>query len=107
MPKVTYVSAAGETTTLELEEGVSVMEGAVVNAVEGIVGECGGSLMCATCHCYVDGQYLDRLPPRSEAEHEMLECAAADVKFNSRLGCQIKLTDDLDGLVVHMPADQY
>ncbi|WP_424140584.1 2Fe-2S iron-sulfur cluster-binding protein [Roseomonas chloroacetimidivorans] len=106
MPRVTYVSADGQETSLELEEGMSVMEGAVANGVDGIVGECGGSLMCATCHVYVDEDHLSKLSARGEVEEEMLDSAAAEVLPNSRLSCQIRVTPELDGLVVRLPESQ-
>lgn len=107
MPRITYQSAAGLATTLDLKEGVSAMEGAVTNGLDGIVGECGGSMMCATCHVYVDKQDIGRLPPPSAGEDEMLESAAAERRENSRLSCQIKASAELDGLVLHMPDRQY
>ena len=108
MPKVTYVSSEGDRTDLEIESGENVMHGALFNGVDGIVGECGGALACATCHCYIDEAWTDRVgPPASEDEREMLENAAAEVKPNSRLTCQIIVAEPLDGLVVHMPSTQY
>jgi len=107
MPTVIYRTAAGEETALDLKAGTSVMEGAVTNGLDGIVGECGGSLMCATCHVYVADTWASRLPPKNEVEEEMLESAAADLRPTSRLSCQIKVTDELDGLVVEIPESQY
>ena len=107
MSKVTYRSADGAEMTLDLPVGTSVMEGAVSNGLDGIVGECGGSLMCATCHVYVAEDDVKRLPPKSELEAEMLESAAAQLRPTSRLSCQIKVTDALDGLIVEMPESQY
>ncbi|ASY64868.1 Ferredoxin, 2Fe-2S [Sinorhizobium sojae CCBAU 05684] len=106
MIKVTYVAHDGTETTVEAEEGTSVMQAAVSHDVEGIVGECGGSMMCATCHCYVDRAWQDRATPRSEDETDMLEGAASEVTERSRLSCQIKLDKSLDGLVVHLPEEQ-
>lgn len=106
MPNVTYVSADGEKTTIALENGTSIMEGAVSHGVDGIIGECGGSLMCATCHVYVEDAYLDRVPPRGEVEEEMLDSAVSEVRPSSRLSCQIKASPDLDGLVVWLPESQ-
>jgi 2Fe-2S ferredoxin len=82
------------------------MQAAVTNGVDGIVGECGGSAMCATCHVYVDEAFLDRLEPMSELEDELLESTASPRLPNSRLGCQISLTNALDGLVVKVPDRQ-
>lgn len=106
MVKVTYVSADGSRTTVEGDEGDSVMATAIANDIDGIVAECGGSMMCATCHCYVDDDWVDRTGERHDGEDDMLECAASEVTGNSRLSCQIKLTGALDGLVVHLPEEQ-
>jgi ferredoxin, 2Fe-2S len=106
MPRITYVEATGAETTLELAEGWSLMQGATANGVEGILGECGGSCACATCHCYVDEARLADLPPPTDNELAMLENAAAERRPNSRLACQIKATAALDGLVVHLPDTQ-
>ncbi|MCC0040524.1 MAG: 2Fe-2S iron-sulfur cluster binding domain-containing protein [Brucellaceae bacterium] len=106
MIKVTYVAQDGTETTLEAEEGASVMRTAVSNDLDGIVGECGGSMMCATCHCYVDEAWQDRAGRRSDDEDEMLEGAASEVTERSRLSCQIKLDQSLDGLIVHLPEEQ-
>lgn len=107
MVKVTFVAADGTETTVEGQEGASVMQTAVAEDVEGIVGECGGSMMCATCHCYVDDAWTDRTGDRLHEEEEMLEGAAAEVKPTSRLSCQVKLDATLDGLVVHLPEEQF
>jgi ferredoxin, 2Fe-2S len=106
MPHITYVEANGAETTLDLAEGWSLMQGATANGVEGILGECGGSCACATCHCYVEEARLAELPPPSENELAMLENAAAERRPNSRLACQIKATATLDGLIVHLPETQ-
>lgn len=106
MVKVTYVAHDGTRSTVEAEEGESVMHVAVGNDIDGIVGECGGAMMCATCHCYVDEAWTDRVGGRADGEEDMLEGAASEVTDRSRLSCQIKLRDDLDGLVVHLPEDQ-
>jgi len=82
------------------------MEGAVQNGIDGILAECGGSCMCATCHVYVEEEFLARLNPIEEAEEEMLGCTAAQRKANSRLSCQIHVTAELDGLVVNLPPKQ-
>ncbi len=106
MVKVTFIEHDGTETTVEAAEGDSVMSAAIANGIDGIVAECGGSMMCATCHCYVDDAWADRTGPRKEGEDDMLESAASEVKETSRLSCQIKLTADLDGLVVHLPEEQ-
>lgn len=106
MVKVTYVAADGTRTSVDGREGDSVMATAIASNVDGIVGECGGSMMCATCHCYVDDAWADRTGPRKDGEDDMLDCAAGDVRNTSRLSCQIRLTPELDGLVVHLPEEQ-
>jgi 2Fe-2S ferredoxin len=77
------------------------------NGVPGIEAECGGSMSCGTCHVYVDPADVEKVPPASDQELEMLDLVAADQKPNSRLSCQIVLSDDLDGLVIHVPETQY
>lgn len=106
MPKITYVEADGRSKTVDLTEGWSLLQGAVTNGVDGILGECGGSCTCGTCHCYVDEARLAELPAPSENELGMLEFVAAERRPNSRLACQIKATAALDGLVVHLPEMQ-
>ncbi|WP_417768247.1 2Fe-2S iron-sulfur cluster-binding protein [Stappia sp.] len=106
MVRVTYISASGVETTVDGREGDSVMATAVANNIDGIVGECGGSMACATCHVYVDPAFADRLSPRSDDEEAMLEGAASDPRPESRLSCQIRLSADLDGLVLRMPEEQ-
>ncbi len=103
MATVTYIGADGVARRFDAASGISVMQLALSNAVPGIVGECGGVMSCATCHVYVDAPWLERLPPPRRAELDMLEFADAPSQ-NSRLGCQIKLCDALDGLVVRVPA---
>ena len=107
MPRITYVSFDGSRRSLDVSEGLSVMEIAVANGVDGIIGECGGMAMCATCHVYVDPSWSERLPPMSSEEDELLDVGTAcDRKSNSRLGCQLKMTAALDGLVVNLPEKQ-
>lgn len=106
MSNITYVEASGQATTITLKEGWSLMQGATANGIDGIIGECGGSCACATCHCYVDEARLADLPAPSEAELAMLENVAAERKSNSRLACQIKATAALEGLVVRLPEMQ-
>jgi len=106
MPKVTYVGADGSDTTLDVQAGTSVMKAAVLNGIKGIVGECGGNLMCATCHVYVAPEWTDLAGERDEVEEEMLEEAAAPVNECSRLSCQLLASADLDGLVVTLPESQ-
>jgi 2Fe-2S ferredoxin len=108
MPQVTYIGHDGARQTVDVPVGENVMHGALFNGVEGIVGECGGALACATCHCYVDEAWTDKVGgPASPEERDMLEIAAAEVKPNSRLGCQIVVGEELDGLVVRTPENQY
>ena len=105
--KVTMTDVNGVTQTIEgVEEGTSLMELGKRNDVAGIMGDCGGGCACATCHVYVDPQWADRLPAREEVETEMLELAE-DVRPNSRLSCQIKMSEALDGLVVRLPESQH
>lgn len=108
MPKVTYIEHDGTTHEIDVPVGENVMRGALYNGVDGIVGECGGALSCATCHCYVDDAWADKVGgPACETEEELLEQAAAEVTPTSRLSCQIEMTDALDGLVVRLPEAQY
>lgn len=106
MPQITYVDADGRSESFEIAEGMSVMQGATGNGVDGILAECGGNCMCATCHVYVESAQLALLPAISEEEDALLDGAAAERRPNSRLSCQIKVTPSLDGLVVHLPDRQ-
>lgn len=106
MPIVTYVDFEGQSTQLELPDGMTLMQGATMNGVEGIVGECSGSCACATCHCYVDAAWLDKVPAMGENEDEMLEGTVSERRPNSRLSCQIKATPELDGIVIYLPEEQ-
>ena len=107
MPKITFISSAGAARVVDVEAGLSAMEAAVQNLVPGIDGDCGGAAACGTCHVYVDAAWGAKVGPASEGiEQEML--ALSDVRApNSRLSCQIKMSEDLDGLVLHMPTDQH
>jgi 2Fe-2S ferredoxin len=106
MPSITYVQPDGRSTTLDVDDGVTVMKAAVAGGVAGIVAECGGSLMCATCHVYVDDAFAAKAPVAGDDEDEMLDVAAAERRTTSRLSCQIKSSPELDGLVVHVPDSQ-
>ena len=106
MPKVTYVHPDGAREELEVAEGTSVMQAATSNGIDGIVAECGGNCMCATCHFYVEPAQLALLPAMSEEEDALLDGAAAERRPNSRLSCQISVTQALDGLVVQLPERQ-
>lgn len=107
MSKAIYVSHDGTRHELEVPDGVSLMQAAVSNSIYDIVGDCGGSASCATCHVYVGEAFRDKLPAATERETDMLECAAAEVKTNSRLCCQIAMSPELDGIVVEMPETQW
>lgn len=106
MPKVTYIEFNGTAHEIDLAVGSSLVEGAVQNDIPGIVAECGGSCMCSTCHVYVDENFANKLPEKEEEEDEMLEEAAAEVKDNSRLSCQLRMTAEMDGIIVRMPETQ-
>lgn len=105
MAKITFVSATGDSRTVEAEVGSTVMEAAIKNRVKGIEAECGGACSCATCHVYVDAAWADIVGPAKPAEEDMLDFAF-DVRPNSRLSCQIPVTEELDGLVVATPTRQ-
>jgi ferredoxin, 2Fe-2S len=108
MASVTYIDHDGTPHKIEVSNGDSVMQGAVNNLISGIVAECGGGMACATCHCYVDAAWIDRVgPPGSAAERDMLESAAAEIRPGSRLSCQITVSRELDGLIVHLPKSQF
>jgi ferredoxin, 2Fe-2S len=106
MPRVTYIDTDGKETTLDIAVGTSVMQAAVYNGVDGIVAECGGSCMCATCHVYVQEDQLARTPSMQPDEDAMLEGTASPRKPNSRLSCQLVVSPEMDGLVVHLPETQ-
>lgn len=108
MPSVTYIQHDGSAQVIEVADGENVMRGALNHDLPGIVGECGGGLACATCHCYVDDAWTAKVGgPSSQDETDMLESTAAEVKPSSRLSCQIVMSPDLDGLIVHLPDHQY
>jgi 2Fe-2S ferredoxin len=106
MPAVTYISASGESRRIDVPIGTSVMQAALNHKLGGVLGECGGNCMCATCHVYVDPAFLVRIPPAVENEKFMLSIAAEGPAPNSRLSCQIKMTEELDGLIVRLPGKQ-
>lgn len=106
MVDITYIEPDGNEIELQIPEGWSLMEGAFHNGVDGIEAECGGNCSCATCHVYIDERFVGMLREMESNEDEMLECAAAERRSNSRLSCQIEVTSDLDGLVVHIPETQ-
>lgn len=107
MASVTYVESSGAERVIDVPNGENVMRGALYNGIAEIIGECGGGLACATCHCYVDEAWIDSIPAPSQAELEMLECVSAERKPTSRLSCQIVVGPPLDGLVVRLPETQY
>ena len=105
MAKITYKEFEGSSKTIEVENGLSVMEGAIQNDIPGIDAGCGGSMACATCHVYVEERWLDKLPKAEEAEVDMIDMAY-EPKKNSRLSCQIIVNAELDGLEVTTPEKQ-
>ena len=106
MPKITYVAVDGSQHTIDAAIGDSVMSTAVKNGVAGILAECGGNCTCGTCHVYVDEDFVPMVGPLGDLEEDMLDMAVTDRRPNSRLSCQIKVTDGLDGLTVHLPLVQ-
>ena len=102
MPKITYKDNEGNSRTIEVENGLTVMEGAIQKEIPGIDADCGGSMACATCHVYVEEKWLNKIPKAEEAEVDMID-VAYEPKKNSRLSCQLMVTDELDGLVVTTP----
>jgi 2Fe-2S ferredoxin len=105
MPKVTYIQPDGSSSEVNALAGDSVMETAIDNDIDGIIAECGGACSCATCHVYVDEAWTDRLPAPDALEDGMLDCVL-DRQPNSRLSCQIRLSDEFDGLTVRIPDSQ-
>ncbi|RUT33152.1 (2Fe-2S)-binding protein [Arsenicitalea aurantiaca] len=105
MTKITFIEANGEKHVTQAENGSTVMETAIMNGVPGVIAECGGACTCATCHVYVDDAWSEAVGGPSMMEEDMLDFAF-DVKPTSRLSCQIKVREDLDGLVVHVPSRQ-
>lgn len=106
MPKITYINAQGNSQTIDAPAGQSLMQAATNQGLKGIVAECGGSAMCATCHVYVDPAWMDKIPAPNSTELEMLECTASERTAHSRLSCQIRITDGLEGMVVTLPSSQ-
>ena len=105
MPKITYTDNKGNSKTIEVENGLTVMEGAIQNDIPGIDADCGGSMACATCHVYVAEKSLDKISKAEEAEVDMIDMAF-EPKKNSRLSCQLIISDVLDGLKVTTPEKQ-
>ena len=105
MAKITYIEHNGTNHTVDVQNGLTVMEGAVQNNIPGIDADCGGSMACATCHVYVKEDWFDKVNKKNEGEDDMLD-QAYEPKKNSRLSCQIQVTDDIDGLEVYLPEKQ-
>ena len=105
MAKITYKDHQGNSKTIEVEKGLSVMEGAIQNEITGIDADCGGSMACATCHVYVKDDWFNKIPKKEDGEDDMLDMAHEPNKF-SRLSCQIIVSEELDGLVVSIPSKQ-
>ena len=105
MAKITYITHENQNHTVEVQNGLSVMEGAVQNDIPGIDADCGGGMACATCHVYVDETWFDKLPTKEDGEEDMLDMAY-EPKKNSRLSCQIIVSEELDGLIVTTPEKQ-
>ena len=105
MPKIIYIESNGKNHSIEVANGLSVMEGAVQNNIPGIDADCGGSMACATCHVYVKEEWFNKLPKKEDGEEDMLDMAF-EPKKNSRLSCQIIVSDELDGLIVTTPSKQ-
>ena len=105
MPKITYIDSSGNQKTIDVTNGLTVMEGAIQNNVPGIDADCGGGMACATCHVYVKEEWLNKLPKAEDGEQDMIDMAF-EPKKNSRLSCQIIVSDELDGLIVTTPLKQ-
>ena len=105
MPKITYIESNGKSHTIEVAKGLSVMEGAIQNNIPGIDADCGGGMACATCHVYVEEKWFNKLPKPDEGEVDMIDMAF-EPKKNSRLSCQLIVTDEMDGLEVTTPEKQ-
>ena len=105
MPKIIYIDNQGNSKTIEVENGLTVMEGAIQNNIPGIDADCGGSMACATCHVYVEEKWLNKIQKAEEAEEDMIDMAF-EPKKNSRLSCQLIVSEELDGLIVTTPSKQ-
>ena len=106
MAKIKYIEFNGEEHEVDVQNGLTIMEGAIKNKIPGIDADCGGACACATCHVYVQKEWLSKLPSKEDTEEDMLDFAF-EVKENSRLSCQLTVTDELDGLVVDLPEKQF
>ena len=105
MAKITYIEHSGKSHTIEVQNGLTVMEGAIQNNVPGIDADCGGSMACATCHVYVKEEWFNKLPKKEDGEEDMLDMAYEPNKF-SRLSCQLTVSDELEGIIVNLPEKQ-
>ena len=105
MPKITYIDDTGNKKTIDVEKGLSVMEGAIQNNIPGIDADCGGGMACATCHVYVKEEWFNKLLKAEDAEQDMIDMAF-EPKKNSRLSCQLIVSDEIDGLIVTTPSKQ-
>ena len=105
MPKIIFKDHSGNSKEIEIEKGLTVMEGAIQNDIPGIDADCGGAMACATCHVYVSNDWMDKLKTKDDMEDSMLDFAE-DVQENSRLSCQILMNDQLDGITVTTPESQ-
>ena len=105
MPKITYIEHQGKSHTIDVSNGLSVMEGAIQNNIPGIDADCGGGMACATCHVYVKEEWFNKLPKKEDGEEDMLDMAFEPQK-NSRLSCQLVVSDELEGLIVRIPSKQ-
>ena len=105
MPKITFIDHTGKKNTIDVPSGGSLMEAADRNQIPGILADCGGAMACATCHVYVNDEWMDKLPKAEDAENDMIDMAY-NPKKNSRLSCQIIVSDELDGLIVTTPEKQ-
>ena len=105
MAKITYVEHSGKPHTIQIQNGLTVMEGAVQNNIPGIDADCGGSMACATCHVYVKEGWFNKLPKKEDGEEDMLDMAYEPRKI-SRLSCQLIVSDELEGLVINLPVKQ-
>ncbi len=106
MAKITYIEFGGKEHVVDVSDGMTVMEGARDNAIPGIDADCGGACACSTCHVYVDESWVEKLPAIESMEEDMLDFAWEKDAKKSRLSCQLKVTPELDGLIVHMPEKQ-
>ena len=105
MAKITFITYDNKNHTVDVQNGLTVMEGAVQNDIPGIDADCGGGMACATCHVYVKDEWFDKLTPKEDGEEDMLDMAF-EPKTNSRLSCQIVVSDEIDGLEVNIPSKQ-